>query len=110
MFLLTSLCFSAMMLFCLAMHKHRKQVIDKKLPHLVVHCFKPLAWLLLLLAAYVSVELFGWSIGPALLFGALTVAILLLTLLLTYRAKIVLPLAFTLAAVLSLMASISLFS
>jgi len=106
MFLLISLCFAAMVLFCLAMHKHRKQVIDKKLPHLVVYCLKPLAWLLLLLAAYVSVELFGWSIGPALLFGALTVAILLLTLLLTYRAKIVLPLA----AVLSLMASISLFS
>jgi hypothetical protein len=106
MLVLISLCFPVMALFCLAMNKHREQVLPQTVPKLVVRFFRPLAWLLLIFTAYLSIELFGWSIGPVLLFGALTVAILLLTLLLTYRANIV-P---QLAIVLSLMASISLLS
>ena len=104
MLVLTCLCFTAMVLFCLAMSKHRQQIITQEVPNLMVLFFRPLAWLLLSFTAYLSVELFGWSIGPALLFGALTIAILLLTLLLTYYAKIV-P---QLAILVSLMASISL--
>ncbi|PKG85080.1 hypothetical protein CXF85_05600 [Colwellia sp. 75C3] len=104
MLLLSSLCFTAMALFCLAMSKHRQQIIAQEVPKLVVRFFRPAAWLLLTFTAYLSVELFGWSIGPALLFGALTMAILLLTLLLTYQAKIV-P---QLAILLSLISSISL--
>lgn len=91
MLLLTSLCFTAMVFFCLAMSKHRQQILVQEVPNVVVRFFRPAAWLLLTFTAYLSVELFGWSIGPALLFGALTIAILLLTLLLTYRAKIVPP-------------------
>ena len=105
MLVLTSLCFIAMVLFCLAMTKHREQVIVHEVSILAVRFFRPLAWSLLSFTAYLSVELYGWSIGPALLFGALTIATLLLILLLTYRAKIV-P---KLAIVMSLMASISLF-
>ena len=105
MLVLTSLCFTAMVLFCLAMTKHREQVIVHEVSILTVRFFRPLAWSLLSFTAYLSVDMYGWSIGPALLFGALTIAILLLTLLLTYRAKIV-P---KLAIVMSLMASISIF-
>lgn len=93
MLLLTSFSFLAMVLFCLAMNKHRKQVFVQTLPKSVILFFRPLAWLALLFTAYFSVALFGWSIGPALLFGALTIATLLLILLLTYRAKIVPQLA-----------------
>jgi hypothetical protein len=89
MLLLTSLSFLAMVLFCLAMNKHRKQVFEQTLPKVATSLFRPLAWLVLLFTAYLSVALFGWSIGPALLFGALTMATLLLILALTYRAKIV---------------------
>lgn len=103
MFVLISLCFTVMVLFCLAMSKHREQILDKKISNVVVRFFRPLAWLLLISTAYLSVQLFGWSIGPALLFGALTMALLLLILLLTYRAKIVLKLAIFL----SLMASVA---
>lgn len=89
MLLLTCLSFLAMVFFCLAMNKHREQVLTKTLPKVVTSLFRPLAWLVLLFTAYLSVALFGWSIGPALLFGALTMATLLLILALTYRAKIV---------------------
>jgi hypothetical protein len=81
-----------MALFCLAMNKHRQQIIGQELPNIMVRFFRPSAWLLLMFTANLSIEQFGWSIGPALLFGALTIAILLLTLLLTYQAKRVLPL------------------
>jgi len=89
MLLLTSLSFLVMVLFCLAMDKHRKQVFVQTMPKIATSLFRPLAWLVLLFTAYLSVALFGWSIGPALLFGALTMATLLLILALTYRAKIV---------------------
>ena len=89
MLLLTSLSFLVMVLFCLAMEKHRKQVFVQTMPKVAILLFRPLAWLALIFSAYLSVALFGWSIGPALLFGALTMATLLLILALTYRAKIV---------------------
>ncbi|AAZ24950.1 DUF3325 domain-containing protein [Colwellia psychrerythraea] len=93
MFLLTSLSFLVMVLFCLAMNKHREQVLTKTLPKVAILLFRPLAWLALLFIAYLSVALFGWSIGPAFLFGALTMATLLLIMVLTYRAKIIPQLA-----------------
>lgn len=93
MLLLTSLGFLAMVFFCLAMDKHRKQVLVQTMPKIATLLFRSLAWLVLFLTAYLSVTLFGWSIGPALLFGALTIATLLLILVLTYRAKIVPQLA-----------------
>ena len=93
MLLLTSLSFLVMVLFCLAMEKHRKQVFVQTMPKVAILLFRPLAWLALIFSAYLSVALFGWSIGPALLFGALTMATLLLILLLTYHAKIVPQLA-----------------
>ena len=102
MLLLTSLSFLVMVLFCLGMNKHREQVLTKTLPKVAILLFRPLAWLALLFTAYLSVVLFGWSIGPALLFGALTVATLLLTLLLTYRANIVPRLAIALPFMASL--------
>ncbi|NQY89977.1 MAG: DUF3325 domain-containing protein [Colwellia sp.] len=89
MFLLSCLSFSTMVLFCLAMDKHREQIIDIELPQLFVRTFRPLAWLLLVMTFYISTELYGWSIGPAFFFGALTAALLPLILLLTYKAKIV---------------------
>jgi hypothetical protein len=94
MFLLTNLSFLTMVLFCLAMDKHRKQVLVQTMPKVAILLFRPLAWLVLFLTAYLSVTLFGWSIGPAFLFGALTMATLLLILVLTYRATIVPQLAF----------------
>ena len=93
MVLLTSLSFLAMVLFCLAMDKHRKQVLVQKMPKVATSLFRPLAWLALIFTAYLSVTLFGWSIDPAFLFGALTMATLLLIMVLTYRAKIVPQLA-----------------
>jgi hypothetical protein len=87
MLLLTCLSFTAMVLFCLAMDKHQEQVIDAELPVIIQRSFRPIAWLLLTFTAYVGVQLYGWSIGPALFFGALTAALLPLILLLTYKAK-----------------------
>jgi len=106
MFVLSSLSFSAMVFFCLAMDKHRKQVLAQKTPTIMVRFFRPTAWLILLFTTYLSVGQFGWSIGIAVLFGALTISSLLLILLLTYRAKIV-P---HVAVALSLVVSLSLFS
>ncbi len=103
MLILISLNFLAMVLFCLAMSKHREQVLTYKISTFIVSFFKPLAWLLLLFTANLSVEFFGWSIGPALFIGSLSVAILLLILLITYQVKRV-P---QFALVLSLMVSIS---
>mgnify|MGYP000453639427 CR=1 FL=1 len=84
MFLVISLSFTAMVLFCLAMEKHRDQVINIELPVIITRAFRPLAWLLLTVTACVSVQIFGWSIGPAVFFGGLTAALLPLILLLTY--------------------------
>jgi len=104
MLIITSLSFLAMVLFCLAMDKHREQILDKCIASTVVGFCRPTAWLVLLSTTYLSVESFGWSIGVAVLFGALTIATLLLILLLTYRAKTVPPVA----VLLSLIVSISL--
>ena len=106
MFVLTSLSFLAMVLFCLAMDKHRKQVLEQKVSTIAVRFFRPTAWLMLIFTTYLSVEQFGWSIGVAVLFGALTIATLVLILLLTYRAKIV-P---QVAIIISVVVSISFFS
>jgi uncharacterized membrane protein YjjB (DUF3815 family) len=106
MFELISLSFSAMVLFCLAMDKHRKQVLAQKVSTVVLHSFRPMAWLILLFTMYLSIEQFGWSIGVAVFFGAMTISTLSLILLLTYRAKIV-P---RVAIVLPLVSSISLMS
>jgi len=89
MILLMSLSFLAMVLFCLAMEKHRQQVINSELPPFLIHSFRPLAWLLLIITFYISGEIYGWSIGPAVYFGALTAALFSLILLLTYQARIV---------------------
>lgn len=105
MLLLICFCFPAMVFFCLAMGKHREQVLEKELPLFLVRSFKPLAWFLLIIIFYFSAQLYGWSIGPAVFFGALTVALLVLILLLTYKAKIV-P---VLAAILPLSASFQFF-
>jgi hypothetical protein len=89
MLLLTSLSFLTMVLFCMAMEKHREQVLAAQLPQLISRVFRPLAWALLTFTFYLSSQLYGWSIGPAVFFGALTAALLPLILLLTYRAKVV---------------------
>ncbi|MGV2872708.1 DUF3325 domain-containing protein [Colwellia sp. E150_009] len=94
MILLMSLCFVSMSLFCLAMDKHRKQILSPKfinvqLPNILVLSFKPLAWLMLLITLTISVEQYGWSIGPAVFFGALSGCLLPLILLLTYRANLI---------------------
>jgi len=78
-----------MVLFCLAMEKHRQQLTDKEFPQFLSRSFRPLAWLLLIITFYISGKLYGWSIGPAAFFAALTAALLPLILLLTYRAKVV---------------------
>ena len=87
MLLLICLSFTSMVLFCLAMEKHREQVLDAELPVILQSFFRPLAWTLLTFTAYVGVELYGWSIGPAVFFGALTASLFPLILLLTYKAK-----------------------
>lgn len=89
MLLLVCLSFTTMVLFCLAMEKHREQVFSIEMSGLLPRFFRPMAWLLLTLTAYTSVVLYGWSIGPALFFGALTAALLPLILLLTYQARLV---------------------
>lgn len=106
MLFLVCFSFSAMVLFCLAMDKHRDQVLEKELPLLLVRSFRPLAWLFFIISFYFSALLYGWSIGPAVFFGALTVALLMLILMLTYIAKVV-P---ALAAILPLSASFQFFS
>jgi hypothetical protein len=103
MLVLICLNFSAMVLFCLAMSKHRRQVLTYQISSIVVRFFRPVAWLLLLFTANLSVELFGWSIGPVLFIGSLSVSILLLILLITYQVRRV-P---QFAIVLSLMVGIS---
>ena len=89
MIVLLSLSFTTMTLFCLAMAKHRKQIVSIELPRLVTACFRPLAWFMLLITVYLSVTFYGWSIGPAVFFGALSGSLVPLILLLTYRATII---------------------
>jgi len=78
------------------MEKHRLQLLNQDLPNALVLCCKPLAWLLLVIIWMLSVDLYGWSIGPAVFFGALTAALLPLILLVTYRANAIPVVAFIL--------------
>jgi hypothetical protein len=89
MVLLLSLSFVTMTLFCLAMEKHRKQIFLTELPRFVKACFRPLAWLMLFITAYLSVSFYGWSIGPAIFFGALSGSLVPLIFLITFRATII---------------------
>ena len=93
MLLLSCLSFTTMALFCLAMEKHQKQVIDTEIPAMITLLLRPLAWTQLTFTAYVGVEIYGWSIGPVVLLGAITIALLVLILLLTYKPKLVLIVA-----------------
>jgi len=102
MLVLISLSFSTMVLFCLAMAKHREQVLQREISTLSVTFFRPLAWVLLAFTAYMSINMFGWSIGGAVLFGALMVASLLLILLLTYQATIIPHIAIVLSIFVSI--------
>ena len=86
---LISLSFCVMVLFSLAMTKHREQILSGDVSNLVVGLFRPLACLILSFTAYVSVQMFGWSIGLSVLFGALMLAALMVILLLTYQARII---------------------
>ena len=88
MILLISLSFITMTFFCLAMSEHREQVISQEIPHNICCFFRPLAWLLLIVTCYISVTLYGGSIGPAAFIGSLSGALLALILLLTYRPHI----------------------
>ena len=99
MLLLMSFSFFTISLFCVAMTKHRKQVFDLSINNRMVLVFRPLAWLSLLGTAYLSVEFYGWSIGPALFTGALTATIFTVVLLLTYRPKLLPGLAVALPIV-----------
>ena len=56
MLLLTSLSFLTMVLFCMAMEKHREQVIDRELPQFILRAFRPLAWVLLTITFYLSAQ------------------------------------------------------
>ncbi len=87
--LLLSISFVTMTLFCLAMEKHRKLIISLTLPSAVNACFRPFAWLMLLISFDLSVDLYGWSIGPAVFFGMLSGCLLPFILLLTYRPAII---------------------
>ncbi|MFT4724798.1 MAG: hypothetical protein ACJA0T_000265 [Colwellia sp.] len=89
MVLLLSLSFVTMTLFCLAMEKHRKQIFLTESPRFVKACFRPLAWLMLLITVYLSVSLYGWSIGPAVFFGALSGSLVPLIFLITFRANFI---------------------
>jgi len=105
MILLMSLCFVSMTLFCLAMEKHRKQILSSKfinfpLPQIMVVSFKPLAWVMLFITLTISVEQYGWSIGSAVFFGALSGCLLPLILLLTYRANLIILVSVLLAIIL----------
>ncbi len=102
MLVIISLCFSAMVLCCLAMTKHREQVLPWEVSTLSVSLFRPIAWLLLSFTAYTSIKIFGWSIGVAVLFAALMIATLLLILLLTYRAIIIPHIAIILSIIVSI--------
>lgn len=91
--LLFGISFVTMTLFCLAMEKHRKLIISLTLPSTVNACFRPLAWLMLFISFYLSVDVYGWSIGPAVFFGMLSGCLLPFILLLTYRPTIILMVA-----------------
>jgi len=87
--LLLSLSFITMTLFCLAMEKHRKLILALDLPRSVQVCLRPLAWSMLIISFYLSIDLYGWSIGPVVFFGMLTGCLLPLILLLTFRPTII---------------------
>ncbi|MEI6894545.1 MAG: DUF3325 domain-containing protein [Colwellia sp.] len=84
---LLSLSFITMSCFCLAMEKHRKQIIMVELNACLSCFFRPLAWVLLISTFYMSSQLYGWTIGPVVFFGMLIGSLVPLILLLTYRAK-----------------------
>jgi hypothetical protein len=88
-----------MSFFCLAMEKHREDIITAKLSPYLCYLFRPIAWILLLINFYISGQLYGWSIGPAVFFGALAGSLIPLILLLTYQAKIIPVVAITLPIV-----------
>ncbi len=93
MLVLISLSFCVMVLFALAMTKHREQALSGDVSNLVIGLFRPLAWITLSFTVYISVQMFGWSIGLSVLFGALMLAALMVILLLTYHVKIILHIA-----------------
>lgn len=104
MMLLMGFSFVGMTLFCLAMTKHRKQVFIRHVNPAIGQLFRPLAWLIMWVTFALSVQNYGWSIGPAVFFGALGAAVLFTILLLTYMARM-LP---WLAALVGIFASTSL--
>lgn len=99
MILLISLSFITMTFFCLAMPKHRIQILPQKTDVKISLLFRPLAWLLLILTCYISVEYYGGSIGPTVFIGVLIAALVPLIFVLTYRPKMLPILSIALAGI-----------
>lgn len=89
-----ALCFSGFSALCLSMDRHHKQVFGEPPAHLERWMFRIGGWLSLVVSCWPAVIALGTSIGISLWITLLSVAGLAVVLLLSYRPRLMLPLAF----------------
>lgn len=88
-----ALCFSGFTALCLSMDRHHQQVFGQKPPQPERLIFQIGGWLTLPIACAPCILEFGPSIGIALWLTELSLAALSVLLLLSYRPRLILPLA-----------------
>ena len=78
---------------CLAMDRHRQQVLRPRLPPGQRRALQAVGWLLLAASPLPPVAWLGWGAGSVLWCGLLSAALLPLALLLAYAPRLVVPTA-----------------
>ena len=87
--LLACLSLAASWGLCLGLPRHWRQCLPTALPGWGYRLLRGWGWLSLIAALGVGADQFGWSRGPLIALGYLMVAALALTLLLTWRPRLV---------------------
>lgn len=93
-----ALCYAGMAGLCLAMDRHHSQVWKAKAPTRQ-RLLRVAGWLLLALAVWPCVQIWGGAVGPVVWCGMLSVGAFTLVLLLPYRPRIAALLAAVAAGV-----------
>lgn len=78
------LAYSGMLGLCLGLERHYKQVWHRPPSRASRHTLRVMGWLMLVASFAVSVQVWGWAMGPVGWFGLISMAALTLALLLPY--------------------------
>ncbi len=98
----TCLTFSGLVILSLSMSKHYRQIFNKPLAKQNIRPLRRAGWILISLTIIIAIYHLGFGVGLATFFGAVTFVGFIHIWLLSYAPKYLIPLAFLLPIISSL--------